>query len=103
MSLTLHLPPTCHVMLLTLRLPPTCHVTPPDPSSSSHLSCHITFPLYPPQVFLLIGDALSDDPATDLIDFSLKNETDHILKTSKRIAAGMAKVRVRVGNLTLVV
>ena len=47
--------------------------------------------LPPSPLLLQIGDALSDGPATDTMDYSLKQESDQIVRVGQRIAACMAK------------
>eukprot|EP00955_Chlamydomonas_euryale_P105849 365664-Chlamydomonas_euryale.AAC.7 len=42
------------------------------------------------KVYLLLGDALSDGPAEG-VDFSLKQEADHVLRVSQRIASCMVR------------
>ncbi len=38
-----------------------------------------------------IGDALSDAPATDVMDFAMKHDSEYIVKISQRIASCMSK------------
>ncbi|GAX85569.1 hypothetical protein CEUSTIGMA_g12984.t1 [Chlamydomonas eustigma] len=51
------------------------------------------------KIYLLIGDALSDTPATDIMDFAMRHECDHIVRVSQRIALCMARYFAHVRRL----
>ncbi|KAL0055867.1 hypothetical protein WJX82_005206 [Trebouxia sp. C0006] len=52
----------------------------------------------PEKIFIMVNEALSDSPA-DLLDFSMKQELEQVLKVGERIALCMTKYFAHVGRL----